>query len=59
MEALKSHGGAGYKPVMSPNVRHWCRLETPGGHFKNPQSATIMGIAVPRKPKIVGAIGVR
>lgn len=71
MEALKSRGGAGDKPVMSPNVRHLCRLETQGGgqvvmqgryavigHFKNLQGTTIMDIAEPRKPKIVSAIGV-
>jgi len=71
MEALKRSGDAGFMPVMSSNVRHLCRLETPGGgqvvvqgkyafigHMKNPQGTTIMDISDPRNPKVVSVIPV-
>jgi hypothetical protein len=71
MEALKRRSDAGFMPVMSSNVRHLCRLETPGGgqvvvqgkyafigHMKNPQGTTIMDISDPRDPKVVSVIPV-
>lgn len=69
MEALKRRSDAGFAPVMSSNVRHLCRLETPGGgqvvvqgkyayigHMKNPQGTTIMDVSDPRNPKVVSVV---
>jgi hypothetical protein len=67
VETVNRAGGRA--PLMSPNVRHLCRLEIPGGgqvtidgkycyvgYMKNPQGTTIFDISDPRRPKELSTI---